>query len=147
MSGVNKVTLIGRLGKDPDVRFLENNIALARFPLATSEYYLDKQGQKQERTEWHNIAVWRKLAESAQKVLTKGKLVYIEGKLSTRNYQDSNGQMRYITEIIATNFILLDRRDLYKNNDAHSDLQTSSDNDKDDNIDIPADEFGDDLPF
>jgi len=147
MSGVNKVTLIGRLGKDPDVRFLENNIALARFPLATSEYYLDKQGQKQERTEWHNIAVWRKLAESAQKVLTKGKLVYIEGKLSTRSYQDAGGQMRYVTEVIATNFILLDRRDLYKNNESQTAPQSSSEVEKDDNIDIPAEEFGDDLPF
>jgi single-strand DNA-binding protein len=71
MSGVNKVTLIGRLGKDPDVRFFRKQHSFSAFPLATSEYYLDKQGQKQERTEWHNIAVWRKLAESAQKYLQK----------------------------------------------------------------------------
>ncbi len=143
MSGLNKVQLIGRLGKDPDVKFLENNVALARFPLATSEYYLDKSGQKQERTEWHNIAVWRKLAESAQKVLTKGRLIYIEGKLTTRNYQDANNQTRYVTEVVATNFILLDRKD---NNRNSVDDSNKADSNNDDFI-ITDDTFADDLPF
>lgn len=143
MSGLNKVQLIGRLGKDPDVKFLENNVALARFPLATSEYYLDKSGQKQERTEWHNIAVWRKLAESAQKVLTKGRLIYIEGKLTTRNYQDANNQTRYVTEVVATNFILLDRKD---NNRNSVDDSNKAESNNDDFI-ITDDTFADDLPF
>lgn len=143
MSGLNKVQLIGRLGKDPDVKFLENNVALARFPLATSEYYLDKSGQKQERTEWHNIAVWRKLAESAQKVLTKGRLIYIEGKLTTRNYQDANNQTRYVTEVVATNFILLDRKDNTRNSTDDSDKAESNNDD----FIITDDTFADDLPF
>lgn len=143
MSGLNKVQLIGRLGKDPDVKFLENNVALARFPLATSEYYLDKSGQKQERTEWHNIAVWRKLAESAQKILTKGRLIYIEGKLTTRNYQDANNQTRYVTEVVATNFILLDRKDNNRNSTDDSNKAESSNDD----FIITDDTFADDLPF
>ncbi|WP_161889061.1 single-stranded DNA-binding protein [Pontibacter russatus] len=110
MASVNKVILIGNLGKDPEVRHLEGGIAVARFPIATSETFKDKSGQKQERTEWHNIVVWRGLAEVAEKYLRKGNSVYIEGKLRTNNYQDKEGIQRYSTEIVADNMTMLGGR-------------------------------------
>ncbi|MCR4680949.1 MAG: single-stranded DNA-binding protein [Bacteroidales bacterium] len=106
MSGVNKVILIGRLGKDPDVRTFENNVKKASFTMATSEYYRDKNGNRVEATEWHNIICWRNLAENAEKYLNKGKMIYLEGRLRTRNWED-NGQKRYITEIEANTFTIL----------------------------------------
>ncbi|GAA4426510.1 single-stranded DNA-binding protein [Pontibacter saemangeumensis] len=110
MASVNKVILIGNLGKDPEVRHLEGGIAVARFPIATSESFKDKSGQKQERTEWHNIVVWRGLAEVAEKYLKKGNSVYIEGRLRTNNYQDKDGIQRYSTEIVADNMTMLGGR-------------------------------------
>ena len=107
MASVNKVILIGNLGKDPEVRHLEGGVAVARFPMATSETFKDKQGQRQERTEWHNIVVWRGLAEVAEKYLKKGNSVYIEGKLRTNNYQDKEGIQRYSTEIVADQMTML----------------------------------------
>lgn len=109
MSGINKVILVGHLGKDPEVRHLDGNVTVASFPLATSETY-NKDGRKMEQTEWHNIVMWRGLAEVAAKYLFKGKLVYIEGKLRTRNYEDKEGIRRYTTEVVAENFTLLGRR-------------------------------------
>ena len=109
MSGINKVILVGHLGKDPEVRHLEGNVTVASFPLATSELY-NKDGRKVEQTEWHNIVMWRGLAEVAAKYLFKGKLVYIEGKLRTRTYEDKEGIRRYTTEVVAENFTLLGRR-------------------------------------
>ena len=109
MSGINKVILVGHLGKDPEVRHLDGNVTVASFPLATSESY-NKDGRKVEQTEWHNIVMWRGLAEVAAKYLFKGKLVYIEGKLRTRTYEDKEGIRRYTTEIVAENFTLLGRR-------------------------------------
>ena len=109
MSGINKVILVGHLGKDPEVRHLDGNVTVASFPLATSETY-NKDGRKVEQTEWHNIVMWRGLAEVAAKYLFKGKLVYIEGKLRTRTYEDKEGIRRYTTEIVAENFTLLGRR-------------------------------------
>jgi single-strand DNA-binding protein len=109
MSGVNKVILVGHLGKDPEVRHLEGGTTLVNFPLATSESY-NKDGKKIEQTEWHNIVMWRGLADVAAKYLQKGKLVYIEGKLRSRNYEDKEGNKRYITEIIAENFTMLGRK-------------------------------------
>src|SRR6476469_2704920 len=103
MSGVNKVILVGHLGKDPEVRHLEGGTTLVNFPLATSETYT-KDGKKVEQTEWHNIVMWRGLADVAAKYLQKGKLVYIEGKLRSRNYEDKEGTKRYITEIVAESF-------------------------------------------
>ena len=111
MSSLNKVQLIGRLGKDPEVRYTNDNIAVAKLAIATTESYKDKSGAKQEITEWHNVVCWRNLAEIAEKYLTKGKQVYIEGKLRTRNWEDKDGNKRYTTEIIADNFIMLDKRD------------------------------------
>ena len=109
MSGINKAILVGHLGKDPEVRHLEGNVTVASFPLATSEMY-NKDGRRVEQTEWHNIVMWRGLAEVAAKYLFKGKLVYIEGKLRTRTYEDKEGIRRYTTEVIADNFTLLGRR-------------------------------------
>ena len=110
MAGVNKVILVGNLGKDPEVRHLESGNSVAHFTLATNEYYKDKQGARVERTEWHNISAWRGLAELAEKYLKKGSQVYIEGKLRTRQYQDKDQQTRYITEIIAEEISLLGGR-------------------------------------
>lgn len=106
MSGVNKVILIGRLGKDPEIRAFENGVKKASFSLATSEYYKDKEGKKIEQTEWHNIVCWRNLAEFSEQYLTKGKLIFLEGKLKTRSWED-NGIKKYFTEIEANNFTIL----------------------------------------
>ncbi|WP_299991231.1 single-stranded DNA-binding protein [uncultured Pontibacter sp.] len=110
MASVNKVILIGNLGKDPEVRHLEGGVAVARFPIATSETFKDKNGERQERTEWHNIVLWRGLAEVAEKYVRKGHSVYIEGKLRTDNYQDKDGVQRYRTEIVADSMTMLTSR-------------------------------------
>ncbi|MBD2713902.1 single-stranded DNA-binding protein [Microvirga sp. STR05] len=110
MAGINKVILVGNLGKDPEVRHLEGGSSVANFTLATNEYYRDKQGTRIERTEWHNIAAWRGLAEMAEKYLKKGQQVYVEGKIRTRQYQDKDNQTRYITEIIADEITMLGGR-------------------------------------
>ena len=107
MASVNKVILIGNLGKDPEVRYLEGGITKVNFPLATSESYKDKSGNKIEHTEWHNIILWRGLAEVAEKYLKKGNSVFIEGKIKTRTWEDKDGIKRYSTEIIADNMTLL----------------------------------------
>jgi single-strand DNA-binding protein len=110
MSGVNKVILIGRLGKDPEVRNLDNGVSVANFTMATSESYKDRTtGEKKEVTEWHNIVLWRGLAEVSQKYLHKGDLVYIEGKLRTRSWE-KEGVTRYTTEIVADNMTMLGAR-------------------------------------
>jgi single-strand DNA-binding protein len=108
--GINKVILVGNLGKDPEIRHLENNVTVATFPLATSESYKDKNGNRVDKTEWHNIVMWRGLAEVAEKYVKKGQMVYIEGKLRTRNYQDKEGQQRYTTEIVADAMTMLGAR-------------------------------------
>jgi single-strand DNA-binding protein len=101
MSGVNKVILVGRLGKDPELKTITGGNNVCQFPLATSENWTDKQGQKQERTEWHRVVVWGKLAELCGKYLAKGRQAYIEGRLQTRSWEDPQGQKRYSTEIVA----------------------------------------------
>lgn len=107
MSNVNKVILIGRLGKDPEVFNFESGKKVA-FPLATSEYYYDKESKKREITEWHNIVMWRSMAEVAEKYLRKGSLVYLEGKIRTRSWDDKEtSQKRYITEIQVDNMTML----------------------------------------
>jgi len=98
---VNKVILIGNLGKDPEVRYTANGKAVARFSLATSEVWNDAEGNRQERTEWHNIIVWGKQGETCGQYLAKGRQCYIEGSIRSRSYDDKSGQKRYITEIIA----------------------------------------------
>jgi single-strand DNA-binding protein len=111
MSGVNKVILVGHLGKDPEIKYLEGNIAKVSFSLATSEHYKDKNGNKVEHTEWHNIVMWRGLAENAEKILKKGALIYLEGKLQTRNWVDKEGAKKNLTEILAENFTLLKNKE------------------------------------
>ena len=111
MTGVNKVILVGHLGKDPEIRYMEGNIAKAVFTLATSETYKDKSGNKVEHTEWHNIVMWRGLAENAEKILKKGSLVYLEGKLKTRNWADKEGAKKNMTEILADTFTLLKQKE------------------------------------
>jgi single-strand DNA-binding protein len=110
MAGVNKAILVGNLGRDPEIRTLEGGVTVARFTLATSESYKDKTGQRVEKTEWHNIVLWRGLAEVAEKYLRKGQQVYIEGRITNRNYQDKDGTQKYFTEIVADNMTMLGGR-------------------------------------
>lgn len=111
MSSVNRVILVGHLGKDPEVHYLEGGIAVARFSLATSETFIAKNGQKVEQTEWHHIVAWRGLADIAAKYLQKGKLIYLEGKLRTRSFEDKVGNKKQITEIVADQLTMLGRKD------------------------------------
>jgi len=107
---VNKVILVGNLGKDPELRYTPSGAAVANFTIATSERYKDRNGQTQEKTEWHNIVAWRQLAEICGKYLHKGKQVYIEGRIQTRSYDDRDGNKRYITEIVADQMQMLGGR-------------------------------------
>lgn len=111
MAGVNKVILVGNLGKDPEIKYLEGNIARVHFSLATTEAYKDKAGNRVEQTEWHNIVIWRALAESAEKILKKGMQIYLEGKIQTRQWNDKDGAKRSITEINCESFVILQRRE------------------------------------
>ena len=107
MAGVNKVILIGNLGKDPEVRYLDSGVAVANFSLATTENYKNKEGERVSQTEWHNVVLWRGLAEVAEKYLKKGASVYIEGKIRTRKWEDKEGVTRYSTEILGDNMTML----------------------------------------
>ena len=107
MAGINKVILVGNLGKDPEVRHLDSGIAVANFSLATTENYKNKEGERVSQTEWHNIVLWRGLAEVAEKYLKKGANVYIEGKIKTRKWEDKEGTTRYSTEILGDNMTML----------------------------------------
>ena len=127
MSSVNKVILVGHLGKDPELRYLEGNVSVASFPLATSETY-NKDGRKLEQTEWHNIVMWRGLADVAAKYLNKGRLVYIEGKLRTRSYEDKEGIRRYTTEIVAESFNILGRKSDFENPNANQATSNNNSN-------------------
>jgi single-strand DNA-binding protein len=154
MSGVNKVILVGHLGKDPEVRHLDNNVSVASFPLATSETY-NKDGRRVEQTEWHNIVMWRGLADIAAKYLHKGKLVYIEGKIRTRTYEDKEGIKRYATEIVAESFNMLGRKTDFENTSGvnHDNKTNVSDHDAEDQVDFKENDRkgeraeDDDLPF
>lgn len=106
---VNKVILVGNLGKDPELRYTPSGAAVATFSLATTERFKGKDGQMQEKTEWHNIVVWRQLAEICGKYLHKGKQIYVEGRIQTRSYDDRDGNKRYITEIVADQMQMLGR--------------------------------------
>lgn len=108
---INKVILIGNLGRDPEIRTLESGAKVGKFSIATNENYRDKNGEWQTLTEWHNIVVWRGVAERAERELKKGSLVYIEGKLTHRTWQDKDGVERYTTEVVANLLRLLDRRE------------------------------------
>jgi single-strand DNA-binding protein len=110
MRGLNKVTLIGNLGKDPEFQTLEGNISLAKFSLATTESYKDDKGIVHSETEWHHVILWRGLADMVAKYLKKGSTIYLEGKIKTRSYEDKLGVKKYVTEIIGENIILLDKK-------------------------------------
>ncbi len=108
---INKVTLVGNLGKDPEIRTLENGIKVGTFTLATNESYKDKNEQWQNLTEWHNVVVWRGLAEKAERDLKKGSMAYVEGKITHRKYQDKDGNDRYVTEIVGAVLQSLEKRE------------------------------------
>jgi single-strand DNA-binding protein len=108
---VNKAILVGNVGKDPEVRHLEGGISVARFTLATSETYKNKAGEQVKNTEWHNIVAWRQLADLAEKYIRKGSQIYIEGKITNRQYDDKDGIKRYINEIVADNIRLLGKKE------------------------------------
>lgn len=110
MAGVNKVILIGNLGKDPEIQYLQENVPVSKFTLATTENYKDKTGKAVAITEWHNIVLWRGLAELAHKHLVKGSRIYVEGRLKTRHWDDSSHIRRSVTEIIGDNVVILDKR-------------------------------------
>lgn len=114
MSGVNKVILLGNVGKDPDLRHLEGGITVGSFPLATTETFKDKStGEKREQTEWHNIVMWRNIAENLEKAeLRKGDRVYLEGKIKTRKWQDADGNQRVTVEVVADTFSIINRKKL-----------------------------------
>jgi single-strand DNA-binding protein len=140
---VNKVILVGNVGKDPEVKHLENDLSFAKFPLATSERFKSKNGERTERTEWHNVVVWRGLAKVAEDYVKKGTQLYVEGRIQTRKYQDKDGNDRYITEIVADNFQMLGR----KGEGADQGAQTPSnvqEQSAPNYVEGPADE---DLPF
>jgi single-strand DNA-binding protein len=118
---INKVTLLGHLGKDPIIRRTEAGIPVAMFSMATSETYKDKDGNKQEKTEWHNIVAWRSWAEVAEKYLKKGSLLYVEGKISNRSYEQ-DGVTKYTSEIVVENFKMLDRRESSGSNQQNAPL-------------------------
>lgn len=145
MAGVNRVILIGNLGKDPEVRNLEGGAKVANFTLATTETYKNRNGERTENTEWHNIVMWRGLAEVAERFLKKGNSVYIEGKLRTRSWDDQNtGTKRYITEVVADNMTMLGGR--------RDENTESSNNRKEEEAPPPepseiSDDPSDDLPF
>ena len=110
MSGVNKVILVGNLGKDPEVKTLESGVKVASFSVATSESYKDRNGEKVEETTWHNCVLWRGLAEVAEKWLKKGQTVYLEGKISVRKWEDKEGNTRYNTDIVCNNMQMIGKK-------------------------------------
>ena len=111
MQTLNKVTLIGNVGKDPETQTLTDGAKVARVNVATTEKYKDKAGQTHSATDWHSVVMWRGLADLAEKYIKKGSLIYIEGKLKTRNYDNKEGQKVYVTEVLAENIILLDKKE------------------------------------
>ena len=146
MSGsVNKVILIGNLGKDPEIRRLENGVVLANFSIATSESFTDKQtGEKKEITDWHDIVLWRGLAEVAEKYLRKGSKIYVEGKLKKRSWQDKEGNTRFNTEVVGEEMTILSKLDQEKSTEPYR---------KEERLSPPTilpnltPEDGDDFPF
>ena len=133
MAGVNKVILVGNLGKDPEVRYLDNGVAVANFSLATTENYKNKAGERVSQTEWHNIVLWRGLAEVAEKYLKKGASVYVEGKIRAKKWEDKDGNTRYNTEILADNMTMLGGK--------------PSQEDSSSSASVSTDDKSDDLPF
>ena len=153
MAGINKVILIGNLGKDPEVRYLDSGVAVANITLATTENYKNKEGERVSQTEWHDIVLWRGLAEIAEKYLKKGSSVYIEGKIRTRKWEDKDGNNRYRTEVLANNMTMLGGRnsgEVVSSNEEIKDKSESKSSDPSDIISSPdssKSDNTDDLPF
>ncbi|MCP4914452.1 MAG: single-stranded DNA-binding protein [Oligoflexia bacterium] len=140
MSGINKVILIGRLGGDPELKYTPGGTAVANFSLATSETWTDKQGQKQEKTEWHRVVVWGKLAELCNQYLAKGRQAYLEGSLQTRSWEDNDGKKKYTTEIVAKTIQFL-------GGNSQSSGSNDSGPDEDYSMDTDSNFTSDDIPF
>lgn len=143
--------LIGRLGKDPEVQRFESGTVKASFPLATNEVYTDRNGNKVENTDWHNIVMWRGLATVAEKYLRKGKLIYVEGKVKTRSWEDREGNKRYITEIEVQDMSMLDTRSSTVQSSSNQESTTNENQKVAPAVSTPAPNeqvvSGDDLPF
>ena len=137
MAGVNKVILLGNLGKDPEVRRLDDGRGVANFSLATSETYKNKSGEKVTNTEWHNIVLWSPLADIAENYLKKGSQVYIEGKISNRSYEDKDGVKKYISEVVGREITLLGRA---PSTDSMNTQESTAQNNQESSVE-------DDLPF
>lgn len=156
MASINKVILIGNLGKDPEVRYMPNGDAVTNITLATTETWKDKTGEKQEKTEWHRITFYRRLAEIAGEYLKKGRSVYVEGRLETRKWTDKTGADRYTTEIIANEMKMLGNKpggssfEVENKNDENKNDKTSATKDNSSSTNNPNSGFGDmddDIPF
>lgn len=132
MSGVNKVILLGNLGKDPEVRRLDDGRGVANFSLATSETYKNKSGEKVTNTEWHNIVLWSPLADIAENYLKKGSQVYIEGKISNRSYEDKDGVKKYVSEVVGREITLLGRPPEQQENAQNNPSENTNNSDEDD---------------
>jgi single-strand DNA-binding protein len=145
---INKVILVGNVGADPEVRHLDNNVAVANLRMATSESYVAKNGERVTTTEWHNIVLWRGLAEMAEKYIRKGKQIYVEGRIRTRSYDDKDGQKRYITEIYGDVVRLLGGRDAQQG-DSHTESQNHRESTPANQAETSGfgDQPDDDLPF
>ena len=143
MSGVNKVILVGRLGADPELKVVGQGSSVARLSLATSESWTGKDGQKQERTEWHRVVVWGKLADICGKHLSKGRQVYVEGRIQTRSWEDQQGQKRYSTEVVANTVQFLGGA----NERSSSSSYDSSDSSMQDFGPEPSFDQSDEIPF
>jgi single-strand DNA-binding protein len=157
MPSVNKVILMGNLGRDPEVRFMPNGDAVCNFSIATTDSWKDKAGERQEKTEWHNIVMYRRLAEIAGEYLKKGRPVYLEGRLQTRKWQTKEGQDRYTTEVIADSMQMLGGRDGAPAQESQPSSQSeardefdqtpSRNNQSGSSNSSSFDEFEDDIPF
>lgn len=145
---VNKVILIGNLGKDPEVRRLENGTVVANFPIATSETFTDRNtGEKRESTDWHDIVVWRGLAEVVEKYVRKGMKIYVEGRLKKRTWQDKEGQTRYTTEVLCDNLTILSRPESQPKQQNEPNYSKEGTPPKPDKLDDLLKDDNDNLPF
>lgn len=144
---VNKVILVGHVGKDVEVRYIDSGVAVATFSLATSENYTAKSGEKITNTEWHNIVAWRGLAEMAGKYIQKGKQLYIEGRIRTRSYDDKDGVKKYMTEILADNIQMLGRKEDGESNTASGEYQKTETPKSNKVNNFDTGDSTDDLPF
>lgn len=147
MAGINKAILIGNLGKDPELRRTANGSSVVSFPLATTERWTDRNGEKKDRTEWHNIVAWGKLADLANQYLRKGRSTYIEGRITTNSWDDKDGNKRYRTEIVATQIQFLGGSGSGTSGDVASEAPASNTTNSNDSVPEPEPIVEDDLPF